>query len=83
MVAATTREDRCSVVSEGLVVKVVLSMAGPHTLEVGNVVSHLLNPLDLLRQVVGLNEVSHLYGEERGEKDLNTEHEATRPCLVT
>jgi hypothetical protein len=47
-------------VIQRLFVKVVFSVAGPHTLEVGNVVSHLFDTLNLLLQEVALQKISHL-----------------------
>ncbi len=49
-------------------VEVVLSVTRSHTLEVGEVVSHLLDPLHLHCQVVRLNEVTHLW-EGEGTRD--------------
>ena len=46
--------------SQSLLVKVVFSMAGPHTPEVGDVVCHLLDTLNLLLQEVALQKISHL-----------------------
>lgn len=46
--------------SKGLLVIHVLSKARPHTLEVGDVVTNLLDGTHLLLQVVTLQEVRHL-----------------------
>ena len=56
---------RSLVLTEGLTVKVVFSMTGTNTLEVGDVASKLLDGLNLLMQVVTLNEVCHLYKEKQ------------------
>ena len=54
-----------SLVIKSLTVKVVFSMTGTDTLEVGDVSTQLLDGLHLLMQVVALNEVRHL--QERKE----------------
>ena len=50
-------------VTQGLAVKVVFTMTWTNTLEIGYVVSKLLDGLNLLMQVVALDEVSHLQQE--------------------
>ena len=45
---------------QSLLVKVVFSMARPHPLEVGNVVTHLFDTLHLLLQKIALQKISHL-----------------------
>ena len=47
-------------ITQGLHVKVVLSMAASHTLEVGDVVTHLLDGLNLLSKQIALQKISHL-----------------------
>ena len=49
-----------SVLTEGLTVKVIFTMTGSNTFEVGDVSSNLLDGLHLLMEIVALNEVSHL-----------------------
>ena len=47
-------------ITQSLLVKVVFSMARPHPLEVGNVVTHLFDALDLLLQKIALQKIGHL-----------------------
>lgn len=47
-------------VIKGLLVEVVLSVAGSHALEVSDVVSHLFDTLHLLLQEIALQKISHL-----------------------
>lgn len=56
-----------------VLVELVLSQAAAHTLEVGDVVTDLLDGRDLLLEVVALDEVSHLKGEEEkiSQNDLD------------
>ena len=49
-----------SLVPHGLLVKLVFTKARPNTLQVGDVVTQLLDSFHLLMQIVTLNEVSHL-----------------------
>ena len=53
-------DGRSSSVIQSLLIKVVFTMASPYTLEVGDVVSHLFDSLDLLLKEVTLQKVSHL-----------------------
>ena len=56
-------------VAQGLPVEVVLSMAWPNPLEVGDVISQLLDAFHLLVEEVAFNEIGHLEGEtRRGEE---------------
>ena len=48
------------VIPQGLLVKVVFTMARPNTLQVGDVITQLLDGFHLLMQIVTLNEVGHL-----------------------
>ena len=45
---------------QSLFVKVVFSMARPHPLEVGNVITHLFDTLNLLLQKIALQKIGHL-----------------------
>ena len=58
-----------SVLAQGLPVEVVLSMAWPNPLEVGDVISQLLDVFHLLMEEVAFDEISHLEGGTgRGEE---------------
>ena len=65
--------------SKGFLVEVVHSMAGADPLEVGDVVSQLLDARHLLVQEVALDEVCHLWeikgGGRREEESVNKDTE--------
>ena len=58
--------------SKGLLVIHVLSKARPHTLEVGDVVTNLLDGSHLLLQVVTLQEVRHLQSHTHNKRVMTT-----------
>ena len=57
-----------SVLAQGLPVEVVLSMAWPNPLEVGDVISQLLDVFHLLMEEVAFDEISHLEGRTGREE---------------
>ena len=66
--------------SKGLLVEVVHSVAGADPLEVGDVVSQLLDARHLLVQEVALDEVCHLWEiKGGGEKGVNKDREKLYP----
>ena len=58
------------VIPQGLPVKVVFTMARPNTLQVGDVITQLLDGFHLLMQIVTLNEVSHLEKKQNKGKQV-------------
>ena len=64
-----------SLVPHGLLVKLVFTKARPNTLQVGDVVTQLLDSFHLLMQIVTLNEVGHLEQKNKQEKQLSS-HES-------
>ena len=58
---------RLIIILKGVLVEEVFAQAGSTTLQLGNVITQLLDSLGLLGQEVGLDEVAHLEYQRMGE----------------